>query len=155
LNYSISRLKQSKFKYFKFITVYLFIYFNQLREKILRLYHENKILKSKQNELNEERLILLQSQFEDLRQRNIDLQYKLNETSKLKIELECQLNDLKKNKDSFDSNYSEAQSIKLKDDLIIDLKTKLSRLETRLDDESKKSETTIKFLQADLETICK
>jgi hypothetical protein len=120
---------------------------------MLRLYHENKILKNKQSEINEERLILLQSQYDDEKQRSYDLQIRLNETSKMKIELECQLNDLKK-KDS-DNSDAESALLKMKEDTVVDLKTKLTKNQSKYDEDTKKNEFIVKQLQAELEAICK
>ena len=137
------------------VALYLLIAFE--REKIIRIYHENKLLKSKQNEFNEERFHLIQSQFEDERQRSNDLQSKLNETSKLKIELECHLNDLKK-KDNENNNYlntSELQSLKAKEETIVELKSKLARFQAKIDEDTKTSESTLKQLQARIEQLSK
>ena len=155
LNSSIYLRRQSNLIRFlhkhKNVFAYLLIDFE--REKIIRIYHENKLLKSKQNEFNEERFHLIQSQFEDERQRSNDLQSKLNETSKLKIELECHLNDLKK-KDNENNNYlntSELQSLKAKEETIIELKSKLARFQAKIDEDTKNSESTLKQLQAEIE----
>lgn len=63
----------------------------EIREKIARISYENKVLKSKQNEMADEKLMLLQSMYEDEKQRSSDLQAKLNEASRQKIELEYQM----------------------------------------------------------------
>lgn len=135
-----------------FSSMELFNISAETKEKIMRLYHENKILKTKQNELNEEKLILLHTQYEDEKQRNLDLQSKLTETTKMNIELECQLNDLKK-KDNQSNVESQSAQIKLKEDAIVDLKTKLTRLQTKNEEETKKHETLIKQLQGDIESL--
>jgi hypothetical protein len=65
---------------------------SEIREKVSRLYLENKQLKSKQNMESDERLILVQNLLDDEKQRNIDLLNKLNESNRQKVELEYQLN---------------------------------------------------------------
>lgn len=122
--------------------------------------HENKVLKSKQTEYNEERYFLIQSQLEDEKQRSGDLQTRLNETSKQKIEIECQLNDLRKtSKDLLEAeqhsrNATNPAVDSSRDELINDLKTKLSRAQAQLDDESKRNETALKSLEEKLELLC-
>ncbi len=81
---------------------------SEIKEKVIRLYHENKELKSKENDFVQEQLHLLQSLFDDEKQRNADLIRKLNETSNTNLELECQL-------------------------IIIELKLKLSQMQMRID----------------------
>lgn len=130
----------------------------EMKEKIIRLYHENKLLKSKQNEFNEEKLHLIMSQFEDEKQRSTDLQSKLNETSKLKIELECQLNDLKKKSTENDNNTvnnsaSNLQSIKAKEAIIEDLKAKISNMQKKVDQETNSSGSALKKLQTQYEAL--
>ena len=131
----------------------------ETKEKIIRLFHENKLLKSKQNDLNDERLVLIQTQYDDEKQRNSDLQGKLNETSKAKIELECQLNDLKK-KEYENNNYlnnmeQQSAQLKAKEDAITDLKAKFAKLQTQLTDETKKNEAKIKQLEAKVNLLSK
>lgn len=117
------------------------------------------MLKSKQTEYNEERYILIQSQLEDEKQRSGDLQTRLNETSKQKIEIECQLNDLRKtSKDLLEAeqhsrNAANPAIDSSRDELINDLKTKLSRAQAQLDDESKRNETALKSLEEKLELL--
>lgn len=129
---------------------------SETKEKIIRLYHENKLLKSKQNDFNEEKLDLLQSQYEYEKQRSSDLQTKLNETSKLKIEVECQLNDLKK-KDTENNNTSlnnsDQQSLQSKDIIIEELKTKLASIQEKVSMESNNSDSALKKLQAQYESL--
>ena len=103
--------------------------------------------------MNEERVILLQNQYDDEKQRNHDLQIKLNETSKMKIKLECQLNDLKHKNNETITNKS--AQIKLKEENIVDLKNKLTKIQSKFDDETIKNELTVKQLQDDLETTSK
>jgi chromosome segregation ATPase len=67
----------------------------ELKEKIFRLYHENKILKTKQNEFDEEKLLILQNQYDDERARTNDLQIRLNEAQLQIINCEAQISDLK------------------------------------------------------------
>lgn len=128
------------------------------REKIIRLHHENKLLKSKQNEFNEERLLLVQNMYEDEKQRNQDLQSKLNETSKAKIEIECQLNDLI-NKENEIKTISAAAAGAAgsgdspRDELINDLKLKLTRAQSQLEEESKRSELSAKKLEEKIEQL--
>lgn len=118
------------------------------------------MLKSKQTEYNEERYFLIQSQLEDEKQRSGDLQTRLNETSKQKIEIECQLNDLRKtSKDLLEAeqhsrNATNPTVDSSRDELINDLKTKLSRAQAQLDDESKRNETALKSFEEKLELLC-
>ena len=127
---------------------------NETKEKIIRLYHENKLLKSKQNELNDERLILVQSQYDDEKARNTDLQARLNETSKQKIELECQLSDLKK-KDFENNNYLNniEQQSKPREDMLNGLKAKLAKVEAQLEEQKIKTETVIAQKDKLIETL--
>lgn len=125
------------------------------REKIIRLYHENKLLKSKQNDFNEEQLHLIQTQYDDEKQRSTDLQSRLNETCKHKIELECQLNDLKK-KDNENNNYlntSDLQSLKAKDEIIEELRAKLSKFQLQSVKETQSSDCDIKKSTAHIDSI--
>ncbi|CAF0817325.1 unnamed protein product [Brachionus calyciflorus] len=121
---------------------------SEIKEKIIRLYHENKLLKNKQNDLIDERLILIQSQYEDEKQRTNDLQAKLSNIQKEKIELDCQLNDLrKKETDLLNQKQNTSQNdqlLKSKDDQINDLKSKLNQIQSQFDTEVRKSEGTIK-----------
>lgn len=129
----------------------------ETKEKIIRLYHENKLLKSKQNDYNEEQLHLIQTQYDDEKERSNDLQLRLNETSKLKIELECQLNDFKK-KDNENNNYlntSDLQSLKAKDEIIEGLKTKLSKFQLQSDKEAQNLDSNVKKSAAQIETLTK
>lgn len=131
---------------------------SDVKEKIIRLYHENKLIKSKQNDFNEEKLHLVQSQFEDEKQRSKDLQSKLNETSKLKIELECQLNDLKKKSTENDNNIinnsaSDLKLIQEKEVIIEELKTKVATLQTKIDQESNHSDSSLKELQVKFDLL--
>lgn len=105
---------------------------------------------------------MIQNQYDDEKQRNLELQQKLNETSKQKIEIECQLNDLKKkdtaavnsiNNSNNQSNTSNGD--KPRDDLINDLKIKLTRSQSMLDDEYKKNESIIKQLEQKIENLGK
>jgi hypothetical protein len=143
---------------------------------MIRLFHENKLLKTKQNDLNEERLLLINSQYEDAKERNKELQVKLNELTKLNIELECQINDLKK-KDALNLNeaselvkitqnaqinsqealalFGHSSQIKPSEDLINDLKSKLSRIQDNFDEECKKNEQTIRKLEQTIENLSK
>lgn len=66
---------------------------SEIREKVMRLCHENKLLKSRQGEMTDERLTLLEAKFEDEKQRNVDLQSRLNEANRQRIELEYHLNN--------------------------------------------------------------
>lgn len=97
---------------------------NETKEKIIRIYHENKFLKLKQNELTDERLILLQTQFDDEQIRTKDLQQKLAEVTNQKIEIECKFNS--------NTNSSSTASDQ-------ELKTTINRLQSQLDEESKKN----------------
>lgn len=125
---------------------------SDIKEKLIRLCHENKILKSKQTEYNEERFILVQSQYEDEKQRSADLQTRLNETSKQKIEIECQLNDLRK-KEAEESSRSQLVADSSRDELINDLRAKLNRAQTQLDDERKRNEAANKSLEERIELL--
>lgn len=131
-----------------FSSVELFNIPGETKEKIMRLFHENKILKSKQSDMNDERLALIQTQYDDERQRSVDLQAKLNETSKQKIELECQLNDLRKkereNSNTLNSMEQQVNQSKAKDDQITEYKIRLSHLQTQLEEETKKHDVANK-----------
>ena len=124
---------------------------SEIKEKVIRLYHENKVLKSKQNDFSEEQLHLLQSQYEDEKQRNSDLQSKLNETSKFNIELECQLTNLKKKSESCDSSNS--SDLQEKNSIIEELKLKLSQMQMRADQVNNGSDSIITDLQSELEAL--
>jgi hypothetical protein len=121
------------------------------------------MLKVKQNDLIDERLMMLQTQYDDEKSRSSDLQIKLNETSKEKIELECKLNDMKKSvssSSSLSNNTINSQNIsiensKSRDDLIDDLKTKLQRAQSQLDEEAKNNENSVKKLENKIETLSK
>nr|BAK00177.1 predicted protein [Hordeum vulgare subsp. vulgare] len=141
-----------------FSTAELFNIPSDIKEKLVRLCHENKVLKSKQTEYNEERYLLIQSQLEDEKQRSGDLQTRLNETSKQKIEIECQLNDLRKtSKDLLEVEQQSRNATQgddsSRDELIGDLKTKLSRAQAQLDDECKRNEAALKSLEEKLELL--
>lgn len=130
----------------------------QIKEKIIRLYHENKLLKSKNTDFNEEQLNLIQTQYDDEKQRSSDLQAKLNETSKLKIEFECQLNDLKKKADEKKTtsnivNNSDQQSVTAKENIIDELKSKLSQMQEKHDKDTKNSEMATQILHNQLEGL--
>jgi hypothetical protein len=104
--------------------------------------------------------LLIQNQFDDEKQRNIDLQSKLNETSKQKIEIECQLNDMRKKeseniKSSTSSGRSNSPIVSTdsRDEIINDLKLKLSRNQTQLEDECKRNELSLKKLEEKIEQL--
>lgn len=67
----------------------------ELKEKIFRLYHENKILKAKQIEFDEEKLLILQNQYDDEKAKSNDLQVKFEEAQLQIINLEAKISDLK------------------------------------------------------------
>jgi protein HOOK3 len=116
---------------------------NETKEKIIRLYHENKFLKLKQNELTDERLMILQTQYDDEQMRTKDLQQKLAEVTNQKIELECKLNST-----SISSNVAKESDQ--------ELKTLISRLQSQLDEESKKNkkfEQNIEYLNSEKNKI--
>ena len=71
----------------------------------------------------------------------------------MKIKLECQLNDLKHKNNETITNKS--AQIKLKEENIVDLKNKLTKIQSKFDDETIKNELTVKQLQDDLETTSK
>ena len=123
------------------------------------MYHENKLLKSKQNDIVDERLILVQSQYEDEKQRSIDLQSKLSDTQKEKIELECQLNDLrKKESDLINQKQYTPQNDQLlqsKDEQINDLKQKLNVIQSQFDTDNKKNEALITSLEDSIKNLSK
>lgn len=129
----------------------------EMKEKIIRMYHENKLLKLKNNDFNEEQLNLIQTQYDDEKQRSSDLQAKLNETYKLKIEFECQLNGLKKkdneNTNDILNNSVEHQTVVAKENIIDELKTKLSQMQDKHKKDIKNSEMATKILQCQLEGL--
>lgn len=128
----------------------------ETKEKILRLYHENKFLKAKQNELIDERLLMLNSQYDDERTRNAELQLKLNETSKQKIELECQLNDQLKKSSSQSIKTAEimqSNTSKTRDELVEELKAKLQRTQTQMEEHAKNGDALMKKMEKRVEVL--
>ena len=113
------------------------------------------MLKSRQNDFNEERLLLTQTQYEDERQRNQEMQSRLNEARKEIIELECLLKDMKKkdNEDSFVSSELQNSQIKAKDEMIADLKGKLIRAQSKIEEETKRFEISLKQAQAKIDAL--
>ena len=108
------------------------------RDKISRLYHENKFLKSKQSEWCDERLDLLQTKYEDEKTRSDDLQHKLIEATNHKIELESKL-----------KARTFAAGKESDETLVSELKAKVSRVHSLYEDElgkNKKLEESIEFL---------
>jgi hypothetical protein len=123
------------------------------REKILRLCHENKILKLKENEINEENLILLKNQFDDEKQRNLELQTKLNSTQAQIIELESQISDLTIKNETKEQNSSINTNSKLND--LIEFKNKLTSKNSLLEEELKKSLSNTQNLEVKIESLSK
>jgi hypothetical protein len=122
----------------------------------VRLYHENKMLKAKQTDFNEDQLHLLHIQYEDEKQRSTDLQTRLNETCKLKIELECQLDAFnKKGAELSEEAESEQQLIKAKDELIEELRCKVSQLQAKMNSDCNKSDVDNMQLLAQNATLSK
>jgi chromosome segregation ATPase len=129
----------------------------ETKEKIQRLYHENKLLKSKQNDYTNDRLAQIQTQYDDLLQRNEILQTKMNNLNTTNIELECNLNNLiknnynKENKISEDSNVSSDKN----NETINDYKKQLNDLKFTFDLENNKKEIMIKQLESKVNSLCK
>ena len=114
------------------------------REKIIRLFHENKFLKLKQNDLIEERLIMLQTQYDDEKARAHDLQLKLAEANSQRIEIESKLN-----KSASSSSSSSTSDMQQSNEALSELKAKMVRTQSMLDDElrkNKKFEENIEYL---------
>ena len=108
----------------------------------------------KQNELTDERLIMLQTQYEDEKARSNDLQQKLNEAKNQKIEIECKL----KSSSSSSSLQSQTALSKENEELVNEMKTKMIRVQSQLDDELKKNrkfEENIEYLSKKLWTCFK
>ncbi|RNA02952.1 Hook -like protein [Brachionus plicatilis] len=126
-----------------------------IKEKIVRLYHENKLLKNIQNEINDERFLLVQNQFEDEKSRNENLQTRLNDMQKEKFELEFQMNILQKKETELIENSSNQNDImiKSKDDQIVELKSKLNQLQLNLEKKSANYEISIKKMEELIESL--
>ena len=112
--------------------------------------HENKTLKTKQNEINEEKLIILQNQFDDEKQRNVELQSKLNLTQAQIIELESQVSDLTIKNDAKEQLSTNSNS-KLND--LIEFKNKLTNKNNLLEDELKKMSASVQSFEAKVEIL--
>ena len=129
------------------------------REKVKRLSYENKLLKSKQNELVDERLMLVQSQLDDELLHSGDMQNKLNETSKRNIELECQLNDLLKKEEHRANNLHSIEQhtnqCMLNETVISELKVKMAQMQTQHDNMRKKSEHALKTAEEKIQQLCR
>ena len=117
------------------------------------MFHENKMLKSKESEINEEKLILLTNQFEDEKQRNLELQSKLNSTQAQIIELESQISDLSIKNESKEQTSSINTNSKLND--LIEFKNKLTNKNSLLEEELKKSLANIQNLEVKIESLSK
>jgi chromosome segregation ATPase len=93
--------------------------------------------------LIEERLIMLQTQYDDEKARTHDLQLKLAEVNGQKIEIESKLNK------SASSTSDMQQSSETMVGAFNELKTKMARTQSMLDDElrkNKKFEENIEYL---------
>lgn len=121
------------------------------------MYHENKLLKNIQNEINDEKFLLVQNQLEDEKFRNANLQNRLNDIQIKKFELECQMNIMQKNELEFKENNSKINDsvIKSKEDQIIELKGKLNQLKSILEKKSEDNELSIKKLEKQVEDLSK
>ena len=127
---------------------------SEIKEKVIKLYHENKVLKSKQNVFSEEQFSLLKSQYDDEKKLNADLKHKLNKIGKFNIESEYHLTDLRKKSESSDSgNNLDSQK---KNAIFEGLKLKLSQMQMKVDQvtkRSKDSDAIITDLQSDLRAL--
>ena len=89
--------------------------------------------------MNEERLLMLQIQFDDEKTRSHDLQQKLAEATSQKIELESKL------KSSSSSSHTDSSN----ETTLNELKAKIVRMQSLLDEELKKNkkfEENIEYL---------
>lgn len=118
-----------------------------IKEKLLRLEHENKMLKLRSTSMDGDNSQMLQSMLDDTNSRKNELETELRIANQKIMELESQVEDLQENQKTVSNEEiieikkklnEQIQRIQEKDNQIIKLKTQLDEQESRLSDNSDK-----------------